>query len=202
MHKQLPAILKDWIKSTRANQRGGRKENPEEIDGVEIITTNLNLPMRLSYWPILTIFILSGCDQSRLFEENTDFENRIWLANDIKVIDFVVSDIDNVYNIYFNVRNTMNYPHYNLYISFQLKDSLNRILAEDLQNFNLFDPKTGAPNGKSGLGDIFDHQFPLLEDYSFEYPGEKRLELKQFMRYDSLPDIVSTGMRIEIAGME
>jgi gliding motility-associated lipoprotein GldH len=158
--------------------------------------------MRLSYWPILTIFILSGCDQSRLFEENTDFENRIWLANDIKVIDFVVSDIDNVYNIYFNVRNTMNYPHYNLYISFQLKDSLNRILAEDLQNFNLFDPKTGAPNGKSGLGDIFDHQFPLLEDYSFEYPGEKRLELKQFMRYDSLPDIVSTGMRIEIAGME
>lgn len=158
--------------------------------------------MRLNYWPILAIFILFGCDQSRLFEENTDFKNRIWLANDIKVIDFVVTDIDNTYNIYFNVRNTINYPHYNLYISYQLKDSLNRILAEDLQNFNLFDPKTGAPNGKSGLGDIFDHQFILLEGYSFEHLGKKILEFNQFMRYDSLPEIVSTGMRIEIAGMK
>ena len=158
--------------------------------------------MRLNYWPILAIFILFGCDQSRLFEENIDFEDRIWLANDIKVIDFEVPDMENQYNIYFNVRNTMNYPHYNLYISYQLKDSLDKVLFEDLQNFNLFDPKTGAPNGKSGLGDIFDHQFMLMEDYSFEHPGKKKLELRQFMRYDSLPDVVSAGMRIEIAGTE
>lgn len=174
----------------------------EEIEKGETGTTNRKFHMRLNYWPILAIFTFFGCDQSRLFEENIDFENRIWLANDIKVIHFTVPDIQNNYNIYFNVRNTVNYPHYNLYISYKLKDSLNQILSEDLLNFNLFDPKTGAPNGGSGLGDIFDHQFPLLEEYTFEHPGSKRLELRQFMRYDSLPDIVSTGMRIEIAGIE
>jgi len=155
--------------------------------------------MKLKHWPYWAIIILFSCDSSRLFELNVDLENRIWLAEDPKVFDFMVSDVSNKYNIYFNVRNTMDYPHYNIYISFLLTDSLNNILQEDLRNFRLFDPKTGEPHGQSGLGDIFDHQFLLLEDFTFDVPGSKKLKLHQFMRYDSLPDIVSTGVRIEIA---
>jgi len=61
----------------------------------------------------------------------------------------------------------------------------------------LFDPKLGTPYGQSGLGDIFDHQFVLTEKFSFESSGVKTVEIQQFMRYDSLPEIVSIGIRVE-----
>lgn len=159
------------------------------------IATTISKPSLL--WLILTIIVIPGCDSSRLYEENTDIDNRVWLADDVKTFVFDIPTIDRRYNFYFNVRNTMKYPHYNLYISYHLMDSLDNAIDEGLVNFNLFDPKTGAPLGKSGLGDIFDHQFPLLEGVEFEHPGEMKFELQQFMRYDSLPEIVSAGIRIE-----
>lgn len=149
-------------------------------------------------WPFLVMILLSGCDSSRLFEENSDFENKVWTSGDIRSFTFDIVEPDLGYNIYFNVRNTMNYPHYNLYISYHLRDSLNRVIKEELKNVNLFDPKTGKPEGNSSLGDIFDHKFLLLENFKFENPGKKKLDLQQYMRYDSLPEIVSTGIRVEI----
>lgn len=153
--------------------------------------------MRLAHWSLLIIIILNSCDPTRLFEENIDFEDKAWLSDDVIVFDFHVPESRSRYNIYFNLRNTMEYPHYNIYISFKLKDSLNQVLHQELVNFDLFDAKSGDPLGKSGLGDIFDHQFLLLENYEFQETGLKRLELQQYMRYDSLPEIISTGMRIE-----
>ena len=153
--------------------------------------------MNLKLWPILAILVLSGCDSSRLYEENHDFENMVWTASDIRSFSFEITDSETGYNIYFNIRNTLNYPHYNLYISYQLKDSLNQSIKEGLENVNLFDPKSGDPYGQSSIGNIFDHQFLLLEDYKFDYPGMKSLSLQQYMRYDSLPEIVSTGIRVE-----
>ena len=156
--------------------------------------------MSTKLWPILFILLLFGCDSSRLYEQNSDFKNKIWSSGDIKTFDFNIPDASLGYNIYFNVRNTMDYPHYNLYLSYHLKDSLNQILKEDLKSVNLFDPKTGKPEGKSSLGNIFDHRILVLENFKFESPGKKELELQQFMRYDSLPEIVSAGIRVEFYG--
>jgi gliding motility-associated lipoprotein GldH len=144
------------------------------------------------------MILFLGCDSSRLFEENSDFENKVWTSGDIRSFTFDIDDPDLGYNVYFNVRNTKNYPHYNLYISYLLKDSLNRIITEELKNVNLFDPKTGKPEGHSSLGNIFDHQFLLMENYNFESTGTKKIQLQQYMRYDSLPEIVSAGIRIEV----
>ena len=63
-------------------------------------------------------------------------------------------------------------------------------------NYNLFDPKTGEPFG-NGLGDVFDHQFLLLENYKFERPGPYNFKLQQYMRMDSLPEVLSAGIRVE-----
>jgi gliding motility-associated lipoprotein GldH len=147
---------------------------------------------------ILALLTLFGCDSKRVYEKNIDFSDKVWASRDIKTFTFDIPDIENGYNIYFNVRNTMDYPHYNLYISYQLKDSLNQIIHEELKNVNLFDPKTGAPFGQSSLGDIFNHQVLLLENFKFKNSGVKTLDLQQYMRYDSLREILSTGVRIEI----
>ena len=87
----------------------------------------------------LFIGITKPIDSERIFEENLDMENRFWLSEDPKKFDFTIHDTEKRYNLFFNVRKTMNYPHYNLYVSFQLTDSLDNILFEDLINFELFD---------------------------------------------------------------
>ena len=64
-------------------------------------------------------------------------------------------------------------------------------------NNTLFDPKTGKPLGQSGIGDVFDHQFKLQENYKFDNIGEHTIQLQQYMRKDTLMGIYAVGIRIE-----
>jgi gliding motility-associated lipoprotein GldH len=61
----------------------------------------------------------------------------------------------------------------------------------------MFDAKTGAPNGTSGLGDIFDHQALLISGHKFPYAGIHKIKFEQFMRKDTLEGIFAVGVRVE-----
>ncbi len=95
------------------------------------------------------------------------------------------------------VRNESDYPFANLYYQWQLKDSTGRELDKKLASDYLFDQKTGWPLGNSGLGNIYDHRFHLLEGYTFPYNGKYTLQYEQFMRTDTLRGILAVGLRIE-----
>lgn len=153
--------------------------------------------MKRMIWPVLAILIFIACDSNRLSEENIDFPKRVWSAKDIKRFDLSIADTELSYNLFFNVRNTSDYPHYNLYVQFVLENSRGIKLNSELINIELFDPKTGFPYGKSGLGDLFEHQENILENFTFPDSGHYVLSFQQFMRYDSLPEIASVGFRIE-----
>ena len=140
--------------------------------------------------------IFFACDSNRLYEKNVDFEGNEWPANEIPDFTFEVKDVNRAYNIYYNVRNTISYPYQNLYVTYFLEDTLGNTLSSGLQNMLLFDRKTGEPFG-SGLGDIFDHQVLSKGEYSFPEAGFYRFRIEQFMRTDTLPDILSVGVRIE-----
>lgn len=151
----------------------------------------------LSVLALSLLFV--ACDGSRVYEENIDFSDRSWLADDTKRFGFAVTDSAAAYNIHCNVRSTLDYPNYNLYVKYWLYDSVGRPVTSDLKNIVLFDPKTGVPEGKSSIGDIFSYQVPLVEDYTFNYPGDYTLVLQHFMRYDTLREVVSVGVRLEMA---
>jgi len=152
-------------------------------------------------WFIFAFFLLTtlfACDSKRIYEKNIDFEKKSWLVKDIPEFNFEVVDPTVPYNIYYNVRNTLNYPYQNLYVTYYLEDSTGNVLSTSLQNLVLFDKKTGAPFGK-GLGDIFDHQIPALSNYKFEEAGLYSFRVEQFMRTDTLSELLSVGIRVEKA---
>lgn len=142
------------------------------------------------------LLYLSACDENRVYEENYDFEQKAWLADTIPSFEFEIIRPDQSYNIFWNIRNTLNYPYHNLYLTYYLEDTLGRRISTDLHNMNLFDPKTGEPYG-SGLGDIFNHQIMALPAYRFDSAGIYRIRLEQYMRTDTLKDILSVGVRVE-----
>ncbi len=146
---------------------------------------------------ICLIFLMS-CDSGRIYEENRDFEESFWLKDSVASFEFQIADVSIPYDIKVNVRNGFDFPFYNLYYQYELKDSLGRSLEKDMLEMILFDPKTGEPFGQ-GLGDLFDHQQPVMSDYDFPFPGSYKIEFTHFMRLDTLPLILSVGARVEVS---
>jgi gliding motility-associated lipoprotein GldH len=142
---------------------------------------------------------LIACDSDRLAEDQVDFATRNWAAQETPQFPFRIHDAGLRYNLYYTVRNTIDYPFARLFVNYQLTDSAGQVLAEKLVTSYLFDVKTGKPNGRSGLGDVYDHREPLLQNFEFRQPGLYYLRLQQFMRTDSLAGVLAVGMRVETA---
>lgn len=148
-------------------------------------------------WILITLlFLVSNCDSKRVFEGKKDFSDRYWIFNNPAEFYFEIDDTDKTYNLLFNIRNTAKYQYQNIYLQYYLEDSTGRLLSKELKNIQLFNAKTGIPFGQ-GLGDIYDIEKTFLEKYSFENKGKYKLRIDQFMRQDSLAEILSVGLRVE-----
>jgi len=153
------------------------------------------------FWLLGLVVVLFACDTNRVYETNTDLADEQWTKDQIVSFDFDIEDANQAYNLYANIRNAQHYPYHNLYYQYELRDSVGTGLKKELQNIILFEPKTGEPFGE-GLGDIFDHRQLLLEQFKFPAPGSYSMSLQQYMRNDTLPLIMSVGVRVEKAATE
>jgi gliding motility-associated lipoprotein GldH len=141
--------------------------------------------------------ILFCCDSNRVFEKNYPFQNRSWKASEPVEFEFTVEDTTLFCHVYFTVRNSLEYPYARLFVQYTLRDTAGAILQKKLSTQYLFDQKSGKPLGRSAIGDVFDHQFLLLPNYRFPYPGKYRLTLEQFNRDEDLKGVMAVGVRIE-----
>ncbi|MEQ9403268.1 MAG: gliding motility lipoprotein GldH [Cyclobacteriaceae bacterium] len=138
-----------------------------------------------------------SCDSSRVYEDYENMEDAFWHMDSVKRFTFEIDDIEKSYNVMATFRNVSSYPFYNIYFQYSLTDSLDSVVVQQLKEADLFNPKTGEPLG-SGLGDMFDHTIPVLENYTFPNEGTYNIKFQQFMRLDSLPFILSVGARVEV----
>ncbi|MFK7952389.1 MAG: gliding motility lipoprotein GldH [Ekhidna sp.] len=156
--------------------------------------------MKYVYLLIISILIFS-CDSSRVYEDFNDMEDAFWHIDSVQTFDFKIEDTTRNYNVLATFRNASSYPFYNLYFQYSIADSLGNVLTQELKEVTLFNAKTGEPYG-DGLGDLFDHAFPVQENYTFPRVGSYSIQFQQFMRMDTLPFIMSVGGRVEFAEAE
>jgi gliding motility-associated lipoprotein GldH len=145
---------------------------------------------------IVLFVVLLGCDSNRVFEDNKDFPRRSWSVSDTASFEFEIKDASVQYNVACDIRNDLDYPWARIFVTYILEDSTHQLLATKLVGTYLFEGKTGEPLGSSGLGDIYDHRFPLLEKHTFT-PGKYFIKLRQEMRTDTLKGILAAGVRVE-----
>jgi gliding motility-associated lipoprotein GldH len=146
---------------------------------------------------LLCAVLCTACDDTRVFENNYDFDGQSWRVKDQPVFEFSIADTVQSYNIYGYVRNSVSYPYSRLFFTYYLQDSANKELQKKLIQQLLFDPKTGKPEGSSGLGDIYTHEIPLLSNHKFPAAGTYKIKFEQFMRTDTLQGVLSIGARVE-----
>lgn len=148
---------------------------------------------------IIAISLLS-CDDERVYERNIDFNSRYWLIGEKPELEFDINDTLQPYNLYANVRNSLDYPFARIFLTFYLQDSTGVLMQKGLVSGFLFDEKTGEPFGNSGLGDIYHHRILLKENFTFPYSGKYRMAFEHFMRTDTLQGVLAVGLRVEKAG--
>jgi gliding motility-associated lipoprotein GldH len=150
---------------------------------------------------LVLIFIcaawFTACDDTRVFEKNLDFEQQAWMSGHKPEFEINIPDTATAYNVYCNLRTSVDYPFSRIFFTYYLEDSLGLVFSKKLVDYMVFDPQTGKPNGSSGLGDIFDHQVPLVNQHRFPYAGTHRIKFEQFMRTDTLAGVFAVGVRVE-----
>ena len=152
------------------------------------------------FYLFLSLLFL-GCDSNRIYEEKVDLDKRIWPKQKEVKFNFEIADTTAQYNLYYILRYTNKYPYQNLYLQYYLEDSTGRVLNKELNNVVLFNPVTGIPTG-TGLGDILTLQKRFIDHFTFPRPGLYGIGVEQFMRLDTLPEIITVGIRVERSGEE
>jgi gliding motility-associated lipoprotein GldH len=152
---------------------------------------------------ILGITLAScGGAGNRVYEQYKDFENGYWIVQDKPEFEFMITDASASYNLYADVRNSVSYPWSRFFMNYYLQDSTGIELQKNLALEFLFDATTGKPLGKSGLGDIYDHELLLVKEYKFARSGKYKMKFEQLMRMDTLQGILAVGFRVEKAKPE
>lgn len=145
---------------------------------------------------IVWAVMATSCDSSRHYQEFTDFEAGFWHQDSVVNFRFDIENPQKPYRLKALFRHSQAYPYHNMYYKYTLLDANDSLLDEQLLQVHFFDPKTGDPLG-SGIGDLFDVEQVVQENYTFPQAGTYQASLQQYMRLDTLPFVLSAGWRVE-----
>lgn len=139
------------------------------------------------------VIVIMGCDPKKVHESDMSFQDKNWDMNETPVFSFELEEAETV-DIYFKIRNDLDYPFQNLYLQYTFRTDEGSELKKDLVNLPLFDAKTGVPLGKGSS--VFQHRSLLISSETLA-AGNYEIELAQYMRNKALKGIYSVGIRIE-----
>lgn len=153
-------------------------------------------------WLLLMSWFFYACqDSNTIFETNQSIQNGEWFYEEPLTFEFEIQDTSKAYTIYYNVRNEVSYPYYNLFVTYYMHYPDGKKIDSLLMDIILFDPKTGEPYG-SGTGGVRSHQLPAFRNYKFSQPGKYQYTFKQYMRNNPLKGILSMGLKISYTTLE
>ncbi|TLV00140.1 gliding motility lipoprotein GldH [Dyadobacter luticola] len=154
--------------------------------------------MRFLKLAVLLIFgaFLTSCNENVVYNAHEDIKDGLWYIKNKPTFKVEIKDTVQAYNLYYVLRNALQYPYYNLYMNRQFIGPDNKMITNTLEEVFLSNETTGKPFG-NGLGDLFDHKIPFLKNYHFPRSGVYTFTLTQSMRQNPLPFILSVGISVE-----
>ena len=148
---------------------------------------------RLRPLPILLVLLFASCDPDMVYDQYMSTEKGMWKWNDVGVFKVEMNDTVSLYNVYLQVRHTVDYPMSNLYMFVLVKgpsgqfvrDTVNMILAEPDGSW------TGRGNGR-----LRELRLLYRKQTRFTETGTYTFSIEQAMRNSELP-VTNVGVRIE-----
>ncbi|MDR2980548.1 MAG: gliding motility lipoprotein GldH [Bacteroidales bacterium] len=145
--------------------------------------------------PVITIFILifNACGGKVFYEKVDAILNETWNIDSVLHYEFEITDSMCFYNIYFNIRNSVDFETQNFYV-FLISEFPNGTTGQDTLGFKMCD-QYGKWTGK-GAGRIKDNQFLYKAKVRFPRTGVYKFSAVQGMREDNVCGITDFGMAL------
>ena len=146
---------------------------------------------RVVFISLFTVLLFS-CSTKKSYEKYYHFSEQSWHTDSIISFDFNYLDTTKNYNLYLNIRHTVDYQFQNLFI-FTYSDNKKDTIELKLAN------KQGKWFG-TGLGHIREYTYLAQKNYKPEQAFEIKIE--QAMRYgrkkkiESLKNITAAGIQL------
>jgi gliding motility-associated lipoprotein GldH len=134
-----------------------------------------------------------SCDSHMVYDHFEQLEKGMWTWDDRLDFETEISDTVAMYDIYLQVRHTIDYPLSNLYMFLHIKSPEGQYLKDTVQMI------LAAPDGNwKGRGNGYIRELRLLyrKQTRFRVPGTYVFSLEQAMRQEQLP-VTDVGIRIE-----
>lgn len=159
---------------------------------------NIFVPMRRILLVGFTLIFTTACMYNQVFEKNHTFAKRQWTSKEVPSYTFNITDTLSNYMVYATLRHTDAYPFSNLWLQVETVLPGETKAIESKVELTL-SQQDGKWLGR-GMQDIREHQIPLTPQGSpvhFSKSGTYTMRLKQLMRQDPLPEMMSVGVRLE-----
>ncbi len=143
--------------------------------------------------PLILITLIFSCVEKDDFQSYKRLKNQEWLSQDTINFNFFINDTLSNYNLFFNLRHTLNYEYRNLFLFVHTEESTDTIEV-------MLSDKKGKWYGK-GVGDIREIQ-TKIKTIKYDKRAKHRVTLEQAMRYgekekiESLKNIDAVGIMI------
>lgn len=143
---------------------------------------------------ICTAFIISGCEQSRVFDKNVAIGKEGWFYGEPLLFEVYINDTAYSYNMYVNIRHTDEFPYNNMWLNLQTTLPDNTITTSKI-DVPLSEPE-GAWTGNCIDGICYN---TVLIQKNFRFPAEGKyiFTLEQDMRMNPIPALLDVGIRVE-----
>lgn len=155
--------------------------------------------LRFVLFAITLASVFTACDPGRVYDENKPITDNNWFYKNRVPFDIQITDTTKLYNVYVNLRITSDYKYSNI---FMWLHTINPERKTDQRRIEIRLADDGGKWLGSGLGDLYDYQFPALQNIKFPSSGFYRFELEQNMRDDTLASVKAVGIRVEEAGAQ
>ena len=142
--------------------------------------------------------LLLSCIKGAVYEKHFAFKGHRWTQKDSVQFSFNITDTASNYLLFLMMRHTEAYPFSNLW----LKTNTRLPDGKSTGYLNTEIPlaeESGKWLGR-GMNEIWEHKMPLTKNggaMHFSQSGQYTISLKQIMRMNPLPEIMSIGIRLE-----
>ncbi len=143
-----------------------------------------------------SMMMLFACDGNRVFEEYKSMDKAAWNANDIAKFNVQISDKEQLYNYYINIRVLNDYAYANMFLFMKTLYPGGKISVDTVECF-LADVDGRWLGNRSG--NSIDNRILLRKQMKFEEAGLYSFEFEQAMRDSLLLGVEDFGIRIEKA---
>ncbi|MCK9325761.1 MAG: gliding motility lipoprotein GldH [Bacteroidales bacterium] len=140
--------------------------------------------------------LLAGCHQDVLYVENQPVPQGVWSQGHFLKFDVPVTDTQQLYTIYLQVRNDGRYEYSNLWLFITTSSPTGAVMQDTVECV------LAAPDGRwlgRGSGGRFSLEIPYRYQVRFPYEGVYSFEIQHGMRTKELLHVADIGIRIQKA---